>query len=405
MKKEKVLIIAAVLSAVLLYACSGPMSGGGVGGVGGTGTLTITIGDVSRTALFGDPNTQIEDLENTIRLFNGPGPEQTRTGVRVNETANFTVITGRWEVSVKAYDKNGELKAEGSTIMDVQPGPNGAVRVQMKQPGGDDGSQPGGDDGDGGITITYTVTFISNGGTAVASQTVVHGGNVTALPTLNRADSGENTFYAFAGWYREAALTTVWNATDTVTGNITLYAKWTPIKTVGETGPGGGKIFYVSNTGFTVEMVNPAENYTANYLEAASQDNDSVVYWWTSNMYDSKPLVGAFDEGIGYGKRNTDKIKVKTIGLTDTYGNPAESKAVDYCLNLVQGGYNDWFMPSIEELEQLHNSGLGGLDLTKNYLSSTEVDIDYAYVLINGNRNQEDKRDWSGFNVRPIRAF
>jgi uncharacterized repeat protein (TIGR02543 family) len=67
-----------------------------------------------------------------------------------------------------------------------------------------------------------TVAFDSQGGSAVSSQSVAYGGLVTA-PT-----PPTKTGYAFSGWYREAACTNAWNfASDTVTGNITLYAKWT----------------------------------------------------------------------------------------------------------------------------------------------------------------------------------
>jgi uncharacterized repeat protein (TIGR02543 family) len=68
---------------------------------------------------------------------------------------------------------------------------------------------------------SYTVTFNVDGGSAIASQSVASGGKVTqpADPT--------KTGYTFAGWYKEAAKTTLWNFdTDVVTANTTLYAKW-----------------------------------------------------------------------------------------------------------------------------------------------------------------------------------
>ena len=69
---------------------------------------------------------------------------------------------------------------------------------------------------------TYTVTFDSQGGSAVSSTTVSSGTLATA--PANPTRSG----YTFAGWYKEAACTTPWSfATDAVTGNVTLFAKWT----------------------------------------------------------------------------------------------------------------------------------------------------------------------------------
>lgn len=70
---------------------------------------------------------------------------------------------------------------------------------------------------------TFTVTFDSQGGSAVASQTITSGEKAVRPADPTRAG------HTFGGWYREEDCTTVWNFDkDTVTGNITLYAKWTP---------------------------------------------------------------------------------------------------------------------------------------------------------------------------------
>lgn len=75
------------------------------------------------------------------------------------------------------------------------------------------------------LTITVTkncsVTFESNGGSAVSSQTVQEGDKIVE-PTKPTREG-----YIFGGWYKDANLTRAWNfATDTVSGNTTLYAKW-----------------------------------------------------------------------------------------------------------------------------------------------------------------------------------
>jgi uncharacterized repeat protein (TIGR02543 family) len=81
---------------------------------------------------------------------------------------------------------------------------------------------PAGDDDDSDSSATYTVTFNTNGGSSVSSQQVNSGGKATTPTAPTR------TGYTFDGWYKESALTNQWNfGTDTVTGSITLYAKWT----------------------------------------------------------------------------------------------------------------------------------------------------------------------------------
>jgi len=124
------------------------------------------------------------------------------------------------------------------------------------------------------IVPVFTVTFNSNGGTAVAQIIDVTSGTTITAPTAPTKGS----FGSFDGWYKEAALTNEWNFdSDTVTANITLYAKWEAAFEIGDIGPGGGIIFYVTPNGFTVqgspEGWSPAWTaYTAYYLEAAPEN-------------------------------------------------------------------------------------------------------------------------------------
>jgi uncharacterized repeat protein (TIGR02543 family) len=68
-------------------------------------------------------------------------------------------------------------------------------------------------------TNSLTVTFNSNGGSTVASQTVGKDGMATRpFP--------DHPGYAFLGWHSNSDLTALYNFGTTVTGNITLYAKW-----------------------------------------------------------------------------------------------------------------------------------------------------------------------------------
>jgi len=72
------------------------------------------------------------------------------------------------------------------------------------------------------IANTYTVTFNSNGGTAVDSQTVTAGGFATEpSPAPTKTDA------TFDGWYADAELTTAFNfAQTTIMADTTIYAKW-----------------------------------------------------------------------------------------------------------------------------------------------------------------------------------
>jgi len=85
-------------------------------------------------------------------------------------------------------------------------------------------------------TETFTVTFNANGGSPTPpTQTIAKGGKAAEpqAPTKPGND--------FIGWYKEEALTNQWNfadgngvAADTVTANITLWAKWSDDNVVKE---------------------------------------------------------------------------------------------------------------------------------------------------------------------------
>ena len=71
------------------------------------------------------------------------------------------------------------------------------------------------------ISTDCTVTFEPNGGTAVPSQTVRYG------ETVERPDNPTREGYHLVGWYSDIDLQNPWDFdTDTVQGNVTLYARW-----------------------------------------------------------------------------------------------------------------------------------------------------------------------------------
>ena len=81
----------------------------------------------------------------------------------------------------------------------------------------------------GAATNTYTVTFDSNGGSSVASQTVEEGLKAQE-PEDPTKEPGAECRYAFAGWYSDEGLTSAYDFDAPVTEDITLYAKWETIE-------------------------------------------------------------------------------------------------------------------------------------------------------------------------------
>jgi uncharacterized repeat protein (TIGR02543 family) len=94
-------------------------------------------------------------------------------------------------------------------------------------------TKPGSDPGKTGSN--YTVKFEANGGSPVPDpQSIAKGGKVILPPVMIKVG------YGFSGWYTEADCINLWNfTTDTVSDNITLYAKWDVTYTVTFNADGG----------------------------------------------------------------------------------------------------------------------------------------------------------------------
>ena len=120
-------------------------------------------------------------------------------------------------------------------------------------------------------TPVYTVTFDSNGGSAIASQDIVEGGNVTKPADPTRSG------FVFAGWYDNddfvgSAVTFPYE----VTGTQTLYAKWTPVYTVTFDSNGGSAIPSqdILEGG---KVTRPADPTRSGFVFAGWYDNDDFI--------------------------------------------------------------------------------------------------------------------------------
>ena len=113
----------------------------------------------------------------------------------------------------------------------------------------------------------YVVTFNSNEGSAMQNQAVTSGG--TATRPADPTKSG----YSFENWYSDSALTTVYNFSTAVTGNITLYAKWIPIYTV----------TFNSNSGSSVQAQSVNSGGTATRPENPTRSGYTFENWYSDS--------------------------------------------------------------------------------------------------------------------------
>lgn len=184
--------------------------------------------------------------------------------------------------------------------------------------------------------------------TFLANETLVN-------TTFSIAPSNSNNTYQFGGStignFRANTILTPFEGAGLASLAVSIYKVPLATYSVGQVGPGGGIVFYVSSTGFTCGA---SLTETCNYLEAAPttgstswSDRDFsaggiVGYKWSGDTANSTPGTTLV---IGAGYKNT----LAMITQSNTTGK-AGTAARDY-----RGPNNlsDWYLPSKDELNQM----------------------------------------------------
>ena len=281
------------------------------------------------------------------------------------------------------------------------------------------------------FTIQPQITIQDSGGNTITSSTAVVTATVSAGGTLVGTDtatasSGIATFSnlgirgfggtAYTITYTAEGLTAA-TQSDTLSALI-----------VGNTGPGGGKIFYVAATsvGFTCGS---ALSETCYYLEAASTTattnpwTDVQRAWSTVGNQGISVPNGATGTDIGTGYKNSLAIVAQTNNVE------ASSAAVAARGYAGPNSLSDWYLPSKDELNQMCkwqrgitggdlttlttvctegnlNSGTGAAGFTDDfYWSSSEFGESSAWYPHFTNGTQRTIAKTNTFDVRPVRAF
>ena len=186
---------------------------------------------------------------------------------------------------------------------------------------------------------------------------------------------------------------------------------------VGDIGPAGGYIFYdrgyyengwryLEAAPADMKVINgvPTVDATSDAYKNAEIDDQYVLFGYYRKTNDGADLfvngtdtwqpTNCTQSGIGAGKSNT-QLLLDTMGDTayvhPDYSSNKGTKTAAYAAKLVDlltvkvgdKTYDDWFIPSIGELnqmyQQLYLNGLGGFG-SYTYASSSECDLsNYAY--------------------------
>lgn len=231
-----------------------------------------------------------------------------------------------------------------------------------------------------GSNLTYTITFQNPAGAFAIDQ---------GTGELSVADE---TLFDFETNPNMLATISVSNGTQTVSANA--FVALDDVNEIGEF-KFGGVIFWID----------PTSNSSAGLVCAVS-DQSSGIQWYNG----SNGNTGATGTAIGTGQANTTAI-VNFQG-TGAY-------AAQLCNDLSLNGYDDWFLPSRGELEEMYNNKLvinatatanSGTDFEEaggeNYWSSTRATNSSAFILrfTDGFISEGFKAN-SQYSVRAVRSW
>ncbi|MBB6481013.1 InlB B-repeat-containing protein [Spirochaeta isovalerica] len=211
-------------------------------------------------------------------------------------------------------------------------------------------------------TITYYDTEAS-GGSVPGPQTVEAYSSVVLADNPGELVKNEDGLtFVLNSWalYQNGENTgIVFGAGDTIemmASDMDLYAQWTAL---GATGPAGGIII--------ADKGSYSDGWR--YIEASPSDLSSGISW--NNGVNTDSTADGFD--LGAGLINTSQI-ISSQGI----GTYAAQLCDDYSIVNDSVIYDDWYLPSLMEMDAFMSSNFRG-DLTVgSYWSSTSLTVDSA---------------------------
>ena len=333
--------------------------------------FTVTEGSVSSATVTTDADgkasvdwtlgASIGTQTLTVAAFKADG-----TTALVDSPFSITAIATAVDAeSIELLSGGGQTAVVGTTL------PN-EVEVMVKDLNGN---------GFAGRTVYFTVT---EGSTLLATATTDFTGKASVDWTIGNS-LGTQTLTVTA--FKADGTTSLTGSPLSVTATATVSTGSLAIGDFHE----GGVIFYLDGTG----------EYG---LLCAVSDQSANAEWGCPSI----AVSGAEGTAIGTGVQNTMDIEAgcATVGT-----------AADVCANLTLNGYSDWFLPSIDELNEMYlnkaainamaaANGGSDFDETSRYWSSTQY---FASTLANflymGNGFIFTETKDGAYPVRAVRAF
>jgi hypothetical protein len=257
-----------------------------------------------------------------------------------------------------------------------------------------------------------TALVIIGDGTIISTALGINGVSVTSSYT-----SGVGSF---------VATFTTTPASAAIIKSIALQSgdsTFSPAYSIGQTGPGGGTIYYVNADGFN--EVGAACANKCHYLEYAPNTwsggtSDPSTLWSSDTthvamQYDSLGQDGTYNQGLGAGFKNTQDM----LTSNPVTGYVADTSEAAYRVVRYAGTDNSagqWFLPSYFEAKAIFDSpivssggfspnGFGNCCDIGRYWTSSEGSATQAWMIrVDTGMGYRGKNE-TIMQVRPVRAF
>ena len=347
-------------------------------GSSGSAATTITVAPVVVPGTPATPTGVVGDAQVTVTVAAGSGGTPTSYTVsaspQVSGVTRTCTVTGASGSCVVTGLTNGTAYTFTTTVTNSAGTSSASTASSAVTPQVVPGAPatPTGVSGDAQVTVSvaagtggtptsYTITKSTDGVNYSTGCTVTVPASSCIVTGLTNG-----TAYTFK--------TTATNSAGTSgLSSASASVSPEPVYAVGDTGPGGGVVFYVQASGGTFTSTGSDCGTACKYLEAAPSDQSSGIVWATTtafcynsgsttetnscqsnSIYSGDSTAQAASRtaatAIGKGMANTNQIHAR---LTTAGGAATNTYAAGIAYAYVNNGKTDWHLPSKDELNQM----------------------------------------------------
>lgn len=233
----------------------------------------------------------------------------------------------------------------------------------------------------------YTVTFNSNGGSEVLSQTLYEG------ETLTRPNHPSKPGHYFNGWYFDRSFKEPFSFNYPITESFTLYAKWVPLDYT---------ITFVTNSPTIIEPKKVTYNQYLEKPDEPQKDGFTFIGWYIDEdltipfNYQINPIVQNLTV---YAKWEVMKYQVRFVtnnGEADVVKYVAWKEIVEEPKDITKEGYKlvGWYRDS--QYQNIFNINFVKIDQELTLYAKWEIKkLNVSFITNSDEKIESIKIDWN----------